>query len=140
VEASCIFCQIVAGQSPASVVYEDDIALAFMDIRPVTPGHLLVIPKQHATYLAEMDEVTGAHLFRIAMRLAPAVRRSGVRCEGINLFLADGEAAGQEIFHVHLHIIPRFVGDGFIVKPEYQADPERDELDVLAQQIRHASL
>ena len=132
----CIFCDIVAGQAPASIVYQDDWVLAFMDIRPVTPGHLLVIPKQHATYLAEMDVATGVHLFRISMQMAAAVRASGVHCEGINLFVADGEVAGQEIFHVHQHFIPRFVGDKFKIDADFSQHPTRNELDRVATAIK----
>ncbi len=134
----CIFCEIVAGQSPASVVAEDDVALAFMDIRPVTPGHLLVVPKRHATHLAELDEATGGHLFRAGMHLTAALRRSGLRCEGINLFLADGAAAGQEVFHVHLHVFPRFAGDAFRIDADWSATPSRAELDAIAARVRGA--
>lgn len=136
--AACVFCEIVRGTAPASVVYADDKAVAFMDIRPVNPGHLLVVPRTHAAYLVELDSGIGCHLFRVAMELAGAVRQSGIRCEGVNLFLADGEAAGQEIFHVHLHLIPRFEGDGFgmYFSPEYYQLPERAVLDEVAARIR----
>jgi diadenosine tetraphosphate (Ap4A) HIT family hydrolase len=87
--------------------------MSFMDIQPVNPGHLLVAPRVHAPSLARMDPEVGGWLFRVGMELAQAVRRSGIRCEGVNLFLADGAAAGQEVFHVHLHVIPRFSADGF---------------------------
>lgn len=79
-----------------------------MDIQPVNPGHVLIIPRAHAARLSELDDETGAHMFKIAMRISEALRRSGMKCEGINLFLVDGEAAFQEVFHVHLHVIPRF--------------------------------
>jgi histidine triad (HIT) family protein len=90
--------------------------------------------------LSELDEETGAQLFRVAMRLSEALRQSGVRCEGVNLFLADGEAAGQEVFHVHLHLIPRFRGDGFGFRfgPDYSLLPERARLDEVAEGIRQA--
>src|ERR1700712_560825 len=107
----CIFCKIVAKEAPASVIYEDDVVTAFMTIQPVNPGHFLVIPKKHTPYLADMDEETGEHLFKITMRLGKALRKSGVKVEGVNLFLADGEAAFQEVFHTHMHVFPRFKGD-----------------------------
>jgi histidine triad (HIT) family protein len=109
-----------------------------MDIQPVNPGHVLVVPLAHAANLAELDEDTGAHLARVLQRLAPIVRRSGVRCEGIDLFLADGEAAGQEVFHVHWHILPRYAGDGFGFRfgPDYGRLPPRAELDRLAAACR----
>ena len=98
-----------------------------MDIRPVNPGHLLVIPLAHAAGLATLESDTGAQMFRVGQRLAEAIRRSGVRCEGINVLLADGEAAGQEVFHVHLHVIPRYAGDGFGFRygPEFGVLPDR---------------
>ena len=109
----CTFCDIVTGKAPASVVHRDERCIAFMDIRPVTPGHLLVIPLAHAPYLADLEPTMGAHLFSVAQKLADGIRRSGLRADGINFFLADGEAAGQEVFHVHLHVFPRFDTDGF---------------------------
>ncbi len=136
----CIFCEIVRGKAPASLLYSDDWVVAFMDIRPVNPGHLLVVPRMHARHLADLDPDTGGHMFRIGRELAGALRASGVRCEGVNLFLADGEAAGQDVCHVHLHIIPRFRGDGFGFRfgPEYDLVPVRETLDQTATAIRKA--
>ena len=125
--SDCVFCDIVAGTEPASVVYRDGVALAIMTIGPVNPGHVLALPIRHAADLAHLDEETGAHLFTVAMRIAHVIRRSGVRCEGINLFLADGEAAFQEVFNVHLHIFPRFVGDAFRLEADWSAGPSRAE-------------
>jgi histidine triad (HIT) family protein len=111
-----------------------------MDLQPVNPGHILVVPNLHLTDLAELPAATGAHLFAVAQRLAAAVRRSGLRCEGVDLFLADGEAAGQEVLHVHLHLIPRFAADGFGFRfgPDYDRHPARAELDRAAEHIRQA--
>ena len=134
----CIFCAIAGGKLPASVVHRDDLCAAFMDIRPVNPGHLLVVPLAHAAYLAELPPEAGAHLFRVAQRLAAALRTSGVGCEGVNLLLADGEAAGQEVFHLHLHVIPRYEKDGFGFRysGSYGRNPDRAELDGIAARIR----
>lgn len=134
--SDCIFCDIIAGESPASVVYEDDVVIAIMDINPINTGHVMVIPKKHFPYMADMDEDTGAHLFKIAMRVQRAVRRSGVKCEGVNLFLADGEAAFQDVFHLHIHIIPRFKGDAFKISVDRSVKPPREELDKIAAQLR----
>ena len=134
----CVFCQIVAGERPASIFYEDDVVLGFMDIDPVTSGHALVIPKRHAAYLADLDEETGRRLWTVTQRTAAAIRRSGVKCEGINLFLADGEAAQQEILHVHMHVFPRYRGDPFKLVVERGARPSRDELDRTAREIKSA--
>ena len=135
---SCIFCQIVEGQAPSSKVYEDDLCLAFMDIQPVNPGHVLVIPKTHSNDLSDLPAPTGAYLFQIAQRIALSLSKTSVKNEGIDLFLAHGEAAGQEVFHVHLHVIPRYIGDGFgfTFGPNYENLPERTELDTIATQIR----
>ena len=134
--ADCIFCQIVAGKSPSSIFYEDDLVLGFMTIGPVTTGHSMIIPKQHAAYLADLDEETGRHLWTITHRTAAAIRKSGVRCEGINLFLADGEAAFQEVFHLHMHIFPRYQGDSFKLVADWDVKPLRKELDHVADMIK----
>ncbi len=136
--SSCVFCDIVQGIAPASMVHRDEQVVAFMDIRPVNPGHLLVIPRVHATYLAELDADVGGHMFQVAMRLGQALRQTSLRCEGVNLFLADGAAAGQEVFHVHLHVFPRFQGDGFGFRfgPEYGILPDRHALDGMAAAIQ----
>ncbi|MET7401491.1 HIT family protein [Dactylosporangium sp. NPDC005572] len=128
----CIFCAIIVGAAEASFVHQDDDVVAFMDLNPVTPGHLLVIPRRHAVGLADLDEAAGAAVWRVAHRLGRVVRH-----DGVNLFLADGVAAGQEVFHVHLHVVPRYKGDGFklVVKP---GRPTRAELDAMAESIRDA--
>ena len=104
----------------SNIVFEDERVFAFMDTSPINPGHLLVIPKDHASSLEELDQETGAHMFRIGHRLAKALRRSSLRCEGVNLLLADGEAAFQEVFHTHLHVFPRFNGDSFRIDADWQ--------------------
>jgi histidine triad (HIT) family protein len=134
-DGECVFCDIVRGQAEASVVHEDDSVTAFMDLRPVTPGHLLVIPKVHAVGLEDLAEPDGARVWAAAHRLARALRRSDLRCEGVNLFLADGKAAFQEFFHVHLHVIPRFAGDGVRLEADWRVR-ERGELDTSAAAVR----
>ncbi len=136
----CIFCGILDGSAEASVVYKDEIVTAFMDIQPVNPGHILVIPNHHTAQLADLDPQTGGHMFQIAQRVAAAIRQTEVKCEGVNLFLADGEAAGQDVFHVHLHVFPRYAGDGFGLKfgPDYEQLPSRENLDGMAGKIRLA--
>ena len=133
--APCIFCEIAAGRAPSSLVYEDDLALAFLDIQPVNPGHTLVIPRFHYASLAELDETIGGHLFKVAQRIAQALRETGLRCEGVNLFLADGEAAFQDVFHVHLHVLPRFSGDSFKIHADCSSQPDRAALDQIASSI-----
>jgi diadenosine tetraphosphate (Ap4A) HIT family hydrolase len=132
---TCLFCRIAEGSEPASFVHQDDTVVAFMDIAPANPGHVLVIPRLHATYLADLRNGEGPRLFDVAETVAAAVRAGPFRCEGINLFLADGEAAGQEVFHVHLHVIPRFAGDAVVIKADQRVRPRR-ELDEAAATIR----
>jgi histidine triad (HIT) family protein len=113
---------------------------AFMDIRPVTTGHLLVVPNRHVASLAELGDRERAAMVNAAAALADRIRFSGIPCQGVNLFLADGEAAGQDVFHVHMHVIPRSPGDGFSVHAESwrRKPPPRAALDALALRIRGA--
>jgi len=112
----CIFCRIASGELPASVVYEDERTIAFLDIQPVNPGHVLVIPKAHAESLADLSPEDAAQMMRVGQIIDRALRESSLRCDGVNLFIADGEAAGQEVGHVHLHVFPRFDEDGFTIR------------------------
>jgi histidine triad (HIT) family protein len=134
----CVICKLVSGNLEVSMVFQDDSCSAFMDIQPDNPGHVLVVPNRHSPDLAGLNEEEGAQIFRVAHRVANTLRGTGVKCEGVNFFLADGEAAGQEVFHVHLHLFPRFVGDGFrlVLPPAYSQGPERTELDAVAEKIR----
>ncbi|MGV9413354.1 HIT family protein [Nocardia sp. NPDC003693] len=120
--SGCIFCEIVAGSAPATKVFEDDALVAFLDIRPITRGHMLVIPKEHASDLNALDPALGARLFTAGHRLAKAVRRGDLGADGANLVLNDGKSAFQTVHHVHLHVIPRRTGDiltfakGFVMR------------------------
>ncbi len=135
--SDCVFCDIVEGSSSASIVFQDEICTVFMDIQPINQGHMLVVPKEHPASLSELNPDIGAHLFKVAQHMAQAIRRSDVRCEGINIFMADGEAAGQDVFHVHLHVLPRYSGDNFGLQfgESYGQRPSREELDALAKDI-----
>lgn len=137
---NCIICQLVNEKIEVTKVYEDDLVVAVMDIQPINPGHLFISPKKHFELLSELGEDLVAHIFKIAIRLGDALRKSGLKCEGVNFFLADGEAAMQEIPHVHLHVIPRIKGDGFGLKfdESYFRLPERKELEKAANLIRKA--
>jgi diadenosine tetraphosphate (Ap4A) HIT family hydrolase len=135
VDLKCVFCAIVSGAADASVVHEDEHLIAFCDLMPVNRGHVLVVPKRHATELAELPEETGARMFPLAQRLAARIRRSGLPADGINLVLADGRAAGQSVFHVHLHVIPRVAGDGFHLHGNTRP-ATRSDLDQVAALLR----
>jgi histidine triad (HIT) family protein len=133
----CIFCEILAGKAPANFVYRDELCAAFMDIRPVNPGHVLVIPTRHAVLLPELDEASIRQMLFTAQQVDAALRASGLKCEGVNLFLADGRAAGQDVMHVHLHVIPRYRGDGHHLRfsPAYFIPTPSAELENTAQLI-----
>jgi histidine triad (HIT) family protein len=136
--SDCAFCQIVEGSAPASVVYSDSTVMAFMDIQPIVAGHLLVIPKRHAQLMGDLQAGEGSACWMIAELMAKAIRGSGLRVEGVNVFVADGEAAFQDVPHFHVHVIPRYVGDGFsLAFPETYGQPvERTALDDAAARIR----
>ena len=142
----CIFCEIIQRRMPGSFVYEDEACAAFMDIQPVTRGHMLVVPNKHAAHLSDLDAETGGRVFAAGQAVAAALRSigrsesGGIRCEGVNFFLADGEAAGQEVDHVHLHVFPRYPGDGFGLRfrPGYTRRPPRADLEAAAKAIRRA--
>ena len=137
-ETDCVICKLLSGELEVTVIHQDDLCVAFMDIQPINPGHALVVPRKHAPYLADLEAEDGAQVFRVAQRVAAALRECGVKCEGVNFFLADGAAAGQEVLHVHLHVIPRYSGDGFGLNlpPDYQDRPDREELNDIAQRIK----
>ncbi|MBR8744778.1 HIT family protein [Nocardiopsis sp. MG754419] len=146
--SACVFCLIRDDEAARSLIYSDDLVLAFMDLCPVTPGHVLVVPREHLVGLGEVGDQLGGRLWSVARRVGDALRRDTlntgdadagsvgpVRCDGVNLFLADGEAAGQEVFHVHLHVFPRYEGDAFSVHALWQ-EAERAELDGHAARLR----
>lgn len=130
----CPFCAIVDGDAPASIVQETDDLLAFMDLNPITEGHTLIVPKTHAAGLTALSASVGGHMFEEGMRVAAALRGSDLEPDGVNFFLADGEAAGQEVFHVHLHVIPRYEGDG-VTLPAGEGPADREELDAVASEL-----
>jgi histidine triad (HIT) family protein len=131
---NCVFCAIAAGNAPASRVYEDELVVAFLDIAPFTRGHTLVIPKRHAVGLSDVDGTDAAGMFAVARQVAAAARTS-LECPGVNLFLADGAAAWQTVFHIHTHVIPRWGRvDGMRLHAS-QGTPPRAELDALAAQL-----
>jgi histidine triad (HIT) family protein len=132
----CIFCEIIHGAGEASVCYEDGLAIAFMDIQPVNPGHVLVVPREHFESLDDVPESLSLHLFQVAVRLTPVVRRLA-RAEAINVVVNSGAAAGQDVFHHHVHLIPRTANDGFDVPLPFEGSvmPDRTVLDAMAARI-----
>ncbi|MGJ7904615.1 HIT family protein [Lysobacter sp. 1R34A] len=137
--SDCIFCAILAGRAPASRVYEDEVAVAFMDLRQAVEGHVLVVPREHIEDIYALDEATAGHLMAIAVRIAKALAAEQ-RPAGLNLWQSNGEAGGQEVAHVHLHVQPRRPHDGVLrlYRDGLPAPADRCVLDRLAARIaRH---
>ena len=136
----CIFCRIASGELPASVVYEDHDTMAFLEIQPINPGHVVVIPKRHAASLADLPVEDAEHLMRVGQMMDVALRQSDLRCEGVNMVMADGRAAGQDVAHIHLHVFPRFEGDGFEMKMDAgtRRPPGREQLNETASKLKSA--
>jgi histidine triad (HIT) family protein len=134
----CIFCEILSGLAPANFVYKDEHCAAFMDIHPVNPGHVLVVPRNHQALLSELDDESARQIMNVAQQVDTALRQSGIKCEGVNLFMADGRAAGQDVMHVHFHVIPRYKGDGHHLRfsPAYFIRTKASELERNAELIR----
>jgi histidine triad (HIT) family protein len=132
----CIFCDIIHGAAEVSMCYEDATALAFMDIQPVNAGHTLVVPREHYESFLDLPHDMGMHLFEVAMALGPVVRRVA-DAEGMNLIVSSGAAAGQDVYHFHIHLIPRRHGDGFDVPLPFPGSemPDRTILDAMAARI-----
>ncbi|GAA4923988.1 diadenosine tetraphosphate (Ap4A) HIT family hydrolase [Actinomycetospora succinea] len=136
VDGECVFCRIVDGRGEASVVAESEGALAFLDLQPVTPGHVLVVPRAHAAHLADTTDADGAAVWALARRVAAGLRAAGL-ADGVNLLLADGAVAWQTVWHVHLHVIPRRRGDGLRLLAAWKT-PGRASLDATADRLRAA--
>ncbi len=136
----CIFCRIMRREAPASTVREDASTLAFMDIQPMNTGHVLVIPKAHAAFIEDLPPGAVGPILEAAREISRALRTSGIRCEAVSFYLANGKEAGQEVFHVHLHLIPRWRGDGLglRVRADRGRVADRKELEGVAAKIRAA--
>jgi histidine triad (HIT) family protein len=132
----CTFCNLIRGAAEVSVCFEDADAIAFMDTQPVNAGHVLVVPRAHYESLLDVPADLGVHLFRVTMHLADAVR-SVSGCDGMNLVVNSGDAAGQDEPHYHVHIIPRRAGDGFDIPLPFGGSsmPDRTMLDAMAARI-----
>lgn len=134
----CIFCEIISNNIPSSKIHEDQICIAILNIQPVNTGHVLIIPKEHHKLVIDYPNEIVSHIFLIAQKINRALRKTKIKCEAVNYLLADGETAGQEIFHTHLHIIPRYQDDGFglrFSKRYFSEKPDRNELNNTADLI-----
>jgi histidine triad (HIT) family protein len=131
---SCIFCQIAQKRVPANLVYEDEKAMAFLDIRPLSEGHTLIIPKSHYENIFGIPEELIMHIHGVTKRVALAVKKV-TQADGISIMQQNGKAAGQEIFHLHVHIIPRFEGQK-LPKFSETSETSKEKLSQTAAKIR----
>ena len=132
--SDCVFCKIVEGQIPSTKVHEDGLTLAFMDIGQVNPGHVLVAVKPHVENIYGLDDALAAAVFQTATRVARAVKKVFAP-EGVTLYQANGPAAGQTVYHFHLHIVPRYDKDGMHL-PWPAKNPPREQLEANAAKLR----
>jgi len=133
-DPDCIFCKIVAGEIPTTVVAEDELTIAFMDISPATRGHALVIPRSHAADVHAIDPQDLAAVALTAQRVA-TMARANLGAEGVNLLSSNGAAAWQTVLHFHMHVIPRYAGDPLRL-PWTPAPGDMDEIAAAASQLR----
>lgn len=132
-DPDCIFCKIVAGELPATIVGEDERTISFMDIAPATRGHALVIPREHAPDLLSVDPGDLAAVSRAAQGLARRAKER-LRADGVNLLNACGAVAFQTVFHFHMHVIPRYQGDGLRL-PWVPAPGDAEQIKAAAQEL-----
>ena len=134
--AHCIFCDLIAGAAEVSICYEDALAIAFLDIQPVNAGHTLVVPREHYESLDDIPHEVATHLFDVSMRLSRVIH-DVMHAEGMNMVVNSGAAAGQDVFHYHVHLIPRRAGDGFDIPLPFSGSemPDRQHLDAAAARL-----
>ena len=133
----CVFCRILAGELSSSPVLDNDLIVAFLDIRPASPGHTLVLPRRHVESFTELTPMEVEQLALSGQRIAAALKRGFDGCEAVTFSLADGAAAGQDVPHTHLHVVPRRAGDGLGWRAAGQLQA-RETLDATAAQLRTA--
>ena len=134
--SDCIFCKIIAGEIPASKVYEDEQVLAFLDISQVTPGHTLVVPKEHYRNLLEMDAISASQLFAQVPKVAQKVMKA-TKAAGMNIIANCEEIAGQTVFHTHVHLVPRYSADDDLKIDFIAHEPDFNKLAQVAETIKN---
>jgi histidine triad (HIT) family protein len=133
-DESCIFCKIVRKQAPASIIYEDETTIVFLDIRPLNMGHTLVIPKAHYVDIFDIPEKELSQMHRVSKLISFGVKKA-TKADGISIIQQNGKAAGQDIFHIHVHVVPRFEGQKLPPFSELR-EVERAKLDEMAKKIK----
>lgn len=132
-DENCIFCKILAGEIPSTAVYEDDDFKAILDVNPAARGHVIILPKNHAANIYELPDEDASKIMIVAKKIAAAIEKA-YHCDGVNILQNNGEAAGQTVFHLHVHVIPRFKGDTVNIGWKQGDMPE--DLDAICKEIQ----
>ena len=133
-DESCIFCKIIKKQASSSIIFEDKTIMAFLDIRPLNLGHTLVVPKAHYIDIFDIPENELCNVHRVSKLISPAIKKA-TKADGISIIQQNGKSAGQDIFHLHVHVVPRFEGQKMPIFNDLKS-VERDMLDEMAKKIR----
>lgn len=131
----CIFCKILAGEIPSTTVYEDDSFKAILDVNPAARGHVIILPKIHAANLYELSDEVASKIMVVAKKIAIALKET-YHCDGINVLQNNGEASGQTVFHLHVHVIPRFAGDTDTINIGWKPGETPEDLAAVAEEIK----
>jgi len=134
-DANCIFCKIIEGDIPSSTVYEDDDFKAILDVNPAARGHVIILPKNHAANIFELSDEDAAKVMIIAKKIAKAVK-AAYNCDGVNILQNNGEAAGQTVFHLHVHVIPRFAGDTETINIGWKPMETPEDMAAIVEEIK----
>lgn len=132
---NCIFCKIIAGEIPSYCVYEDDDFRAILDVNPSAKGHVIILPKKHAANIFELPDEYAAKVMVVAKKIAKALKET-YHCDGVNILQNNGEAAGQTVFHLHVHVIPRFNGDTDTINIGWRPMDTPEDLSAVAGEIK----
>ncbi len=132
-DPTCIFCKIVKGEIPCEKIYENEENLAFLDISPLNPGHTLVVPKEHSRNVLEISENSYKAVAKTAQKVAKAIIE-GLKADGVNVHMNNESAAGQVVFHTHIHVIPRYNNDGFL--PWHKTNHSKEEIAAAGEKIK----
>ena len=134
-ENNCIFCKIIAGEIPSYCVYEDEDFKAILDVNPSARGHVIILPKKHAADIFELSDEYVSKVMIEAKKIAKAVKEA-YHCDGINILQNNGEAAGQTVFHLHVHVIPRFEGDTKTINIGWKPMETPEDMAAVVEEIR----
>ncbi len=134
-ENNCIFCKIIAGEIPSYCVYEDEDFKAILDVNPSARGHVIILPKKHAADIFELSDEYVSKVMIVAKKIAKAVKEA-YHCDGINILQNNGEAAGQTVFHLHVHVIPRFEGDTKTINIGWKPMETPEDMAAVVEEIR----